>query len=108
AAGAAHALARLEEQLMRRWLIWLGALALALGAVFLVKYSIDQGYFGPTIRVISGAALGIVLLLLGEWVRRLPAGAASEANYIPAGLTAAGIVALFASVFAAYALYQLL
>lgn len=108
AAAAANALARIEEQLMRRWLIWLGALALALGAVFLVKYSIDQGYFGPLVRVVSGAALGIVLLLLGEWTRRRPAGAASQANYIPAGLTAAGIVALFASVFAAYSLYQLL
>jgi uncharacterized membrane protein len=108
AAAAAHALARVEEQLMRRWLIWLGALALALGAVFLVKYSIDQGYFGPVVRVVSGAALGTVLLLLGEWMRRRPAGQAGEVNYIPAGLTAAGIVALFASVFAAYALYQLL
>jgi len=107
-AAAANALARIEEQLMRRWLIWLGALALALGAVFLVKYSIDQGYFGPTVRVVSGAALGILLLLLGEWTRRRPAGAEPQANYIPAGLTAAGIVALFASVFAAYALFQLL
>ena len=108
AAAAANALARIEERLMRRWLIWLGALALALGAVFLVKYSIDQGYFGPAVRVVSGAVLGIVLLLLGEWARRRPAGAAGEANYIPAGLTAAGVVALFASVFAAYSLYQLL
>ena len=108
AAAATNARARIEERLMRRWLIWLGALALALGAVFLVKYSIDQGYFGPTVRVVSGAALGVVLLLLGEWTRRRPAGATAQANYIPAGLTAAGIVALFASVFAAYALYQLL
>jgi uncharacterized membrane protein len=103
-----HALARIEEQLMRRWLIWLGALALALGAVFLVKYSIDQGYFGPTIRIASGVALGLALLLLGEWTRRHPASGSGQVNYIPAGLTAAGIVALFASVFAAYALYDLL
>ena len=47
---------------MRRWAAWLGGLALALGGIFLVKYSIDQGYFGPVARVTAGLLLGLVLL----------------------------------------------
>src|SRR5690348_16599598 len=42
---------RIEELIMRRWAVWLGGLALALGGIFLVKYSIEQGYFGPAPRV---------------------------------------------------------
>lgn len=104
-------LARVEEQLMRRWMIWLGALALALGLVFLVRYSIERGFFGPTARVLSGTVLGAVLLILGEWTRRHPpaiSAASERLNYIPPGLTAAGIVGLFASFYAAYGLYDLL
>ncbi|HYC15014.1 MAG TPA: DUF2339 domain-containing protein, partial [Stellaceae bacterium] len=37
----------LESRVMQRWAVWLGGVALALGAVFLVKYSIEQGWFGP-------------------------------------------------------------
>src|SRR5262249_26468859 len=60
----------LEERVMRRWAVWLGAVALAFGAYFLVKFSIEQGWFGPASRVIAGAALGLVLWVLSEWVRQ--------------------------------------
>ena len=46
-----------EEQLGTRWAVWAGGLALALGGIFLIKYSIEQGYFGPLARVIMGGAL---------------------------------------------------
>ena len=44
----------LEEALGTRWTVWVGGAALALGAVLLVRYSIEQGYFGPGTRVILG------------------------------------------------------
>ena len=39
--------ATLEERLGTRWAVWVGGLALALGGVLLVRYSIEQGVFGP-------------------------------------------------------------
>lgn len=113
AAGAAGVAAResFEERVMRRWAVWLGAVALALGGVFLVKYSIEQGLFGPTARVVAGGVLGLVLWALADWTRRHGAGSALKAiprpDAVPPALAAAGAVTLFASVYAAHALYDL-
>lgn len=102
----------LEERVMERWAVWLGGVALALGAVFLVKYSIEQGWFGPEARVLAGAALGLLLWALAEWVRerdvRLPLVGTTRTETIPAALAAAGSVSLFASIYAAYELYHFL
>src|SRR5215470_209269 len=57
----------LEERVMRRWAVWLGGVALAFGAYFLVKFSIEQGWFGPVARVSAGAGLGLALWALSEW-----------------------------------------
>lgn len=98
----------LETALGTRWAVWIGGIALALGGIFLVRYSIEAGWFGPAARVTLAALFGLALLAAGEAVRRfdfrLPAPGASTA-YIPAILTAAGAFTLFATVYAAYALY---
>jgi uncharacterized membrane protein len=102
--------ASLEERLGARWTVWVGGIATALGALLLVRYAAEEGYFGPGARVLLGLALAAVLLGLGEWLRRaegaLPAlgSAAARAN-APAVLTGAGVVAAFGSVYAAHALY---
>ena len=62
--------ASLEERVMRTWIVWLGGVALSLGAAFLVKYSVDQGWFGPVARVLAGAVLGFALWTAAEVVRR--------------------------------------
>jgi uncharacterized membrane protein len=113
AAGAASAQRESVEQwIMRRWAAWLGALALALGGVFLVKYSFEQGFFGPTARVVAGVILGCALLVLSEATRRRPLAAVPlghlSPDYVPPALAASGTVVLFASLYAAYALYDLL
>ena len=46
----------LEESLTSRWLVWLGAVTIALGSIFLVKYSIERGWVGPAVRVAMGFA----------------------------------------------------
>ena len=44
-----------EERFGTQWMVWVGGVALALGGFFLVRYSIEQGWFGPGMRVFLGA-----------------------------------------------------
>jgi uncharacterized membrane protein len=99
----------LEERFGTRWVVWVGGLALALGGVFLVRYSIEQGLVGPGVRVMLGALLAAALVGGGEWLRRQDnrAGIVGlPAAHIPSILTAAGTTVAYATVFAAYALYD--
>ncbi|MEA2899559.1 MAG: hypothetical protein QOJ84_5174, partial [Bradyrhizobium sp.] len=100
-----------EERVGTRWVVWVGGLTLALGGFFMVRYSIEQGLLGPGVRVLLGGLFALALLAAGEWTRRKESIAAIEslpiAN-IPAVLTAAGTAVAFATVYAAYALYDFL
>jgi uncharacterized membrane protein len=98
----------LEERLGTRWAVWLGGGSLALGGVLLVRYSIEQGLFGPGVRVVLGALLSLALVASGEWFRRSERSLPVEtipAAHVPSVLTAAGTTAAFATVYAAHALY---
>lgn len=102
---------RLEELLTVRWAVWLGAGTLALATVFLVRYSIEQGLLGPTVRIALGLLLGLALLAGAEWLRRFEPAVPMLADIprarVPAALAAAGIVALYASVYTGFELYGL-
>ncbi len=99
----------LEQALGGKWAVWVGGVALALGAVFMVKYSIDQGLLDPKTRLILGFLFSLGLLALGEWTRRrgsffsIPG---YESANIPATLTAAGTMGAFASIYVAYGVYN--
>jgi uncharacterized membrane protein len=100
-----------EERIGTRWVVWVGGLTLALGGFFMVRYSIDAGLLGPGVRTILGGAFALALLAAGEWTRRKESISAIEAlpiANIPAILTAAGTAVAFATVYAAYALYDFL
>ncbi|WP_336799929.1 DUF2339 domain-containing protein [Kaistia sp. MMO-174] len=100
-----------EQKLGARWAVWVGGLALALGAIFLVRFSIEAGLLGPGVRIAFGALFSIALLALGEWLRRsdrITAISRIPAANVPGILTAAGTVGLFATVYAAYSLYGLI
>jgi uncharacterized membrane protein len=91
--------------------VWVGGLALALGGVFMVRYSIEQGWIGPGVRVGLGALLAAALVVAGEWLRRSERRsdiAGVSAADIPSILTAAGTTVAYATVWAAYALYGFL
>ncbi|WP_168208003.1 DUF2339 domain-containing protein [Agrobacterium sp. T29] len=97
-----------ESLLGARWAVWAGGLALALGGIFLVKYSIESGLLSPAVRLSLAAIFGLVLGLAGEAVRRkaVPGIAATYSNaMIPGVLTAAGALTLFGVVYAAYGIY---
>lgn len=91
----------LEQRLGSRAFAWVGALAVALSGIFLVKYSIDQGYLEPPVRVTLAGILGMVMLIAGEWLQR-------RDGRIAQAVSAAGVAVLFAALFAAVGLYQLL
>ncbi len=91
----------LEERLGARAFIWIGGIALALAGAFLVKYSIDQGWLGPAVRCALGVVFGLLLLGGGEGMR-------AREDRIAQSLSAAGVAVLYASLFAAIALYGLI
>jgi len=98
-----------EERLGTQWTVWVGGVALALGGFFLVRYSIEQGWFGPAMRIVLGAVLALVLIAAGEWARRkenLSDIGSVPSAHIPSILTAAGTAVAYADVWAAYALYE--
>jgi uncharacterized membrane protein len=98
-----------EERIGTRWVVWIGGLTLALGGLFLVRYSIEAGLLGPRVRTCLGGLFALALLGVGEWTRRKESIAEIEAlpiANIPAILTAAGTAVAFATVYAAYALYD--
>jgi uncharacterized membrane protein len=74
AAAPAAAGTSLEERLGTRWAVWAGGLSLALGGLLLVRFSIEQGIFGPGVRVALGALFSLALIALGEWFRRTERG----------------------------------
>ena len=94
----------LEERLGAGWTVWVGGLALALGALLLVRYSIEMGLIGPGFRVLAGLALAALLAVAGEALRRRERDSDKRGD-IPAVLTAAGTVAALGAIYAAHALY---
>jgi uncharacterized membrane protein len=106
-----------EEELGARWAVWVGGVALFLGAVFLLRYTIEAGFFTPVMRVFMASLFGVGLLAAGEYLRRIDrnsenrvqqfAKSLSENADISGVLTAVGVFTLLGSVYAAYALYDL-
>jgi uncharacterized membrane protein len=98
-----------EELIGTRWTVWVGGLALALGALLLVRYSFEQGYFGPGMRIFMALVLAAALVGAGEWLRHRerhdPTPETVQSAYIPGVLTAAGAIAGFGAIYAAHALY---
>ena len=101
-----------EKRFGTQWVVWVGGIALALGGIFLVRYSIEAGLFGPGLRIIFGAILALVLVGLGELARRREIVSGLDkiptAAHIPSILTAAGTTSAYADVWAAHALYNFL
>lgn len=98
-----------ENLLGARWAVWAGGLALALGGVFLVRYSIESGLLGPAVRLTLAALFGLALIGVGELIRRkaLPKVEALYANaMVPGILSAAGAVSLFGAIYAAHGIYD--
>ena len=104
-----------EEEIGARWAVWVGGIALAFGAIFLLRYTIEAGVFSPAMRIALAGLMGAVLLAAGEFLRRvdgkaikLPEALAGlkQTAYIPGVLTGVGIFTLLGTIYAAYELYN--
>lgn len=81
---------------------WIAGVALALGAIFFLSYSIQKGWLQPPVRMAIGLLVGVGLLGLCELkaARRY----AVTAN----ALDGAGVAVLFSTFFASHALWNLI
>ena len=94
----------IEKVLGTKLIVWLGGLSFIVAGVFLLKYSIDNDLLNPTMRVLGGLILGILLLFTSLKVRKRDV--VSEKK-ISQSLAGAGLSILYGSCWAAYSLYQL-
>lgn len=81
---------------------WIAAVALALAAVFFLKYSFEQGLLSPPVRMTLGLVAGVALIGVGEL--RIARDYRVTANAIDA----AGIAILYATLFASNAIWHLI
>jgi len=91
---------RLRDVEWERWIGVRGAAVLggavaALAAILLFQHAIQEGWLTPSARVTCGATAGALLLLLGQLLRR------RGFAWVPSAVTGAGIVALYATIWAA-------
>jgi uncharacterized membrane protein len=77
-------------------------IALVLAAVFFLRYSIDQGWLTPPVRVAIGVIVATALLVVCELK------AASKYRVTADALDAAAIAILFSTFFAAHTLWKLI
>ncbi len=98
----------LERSLSGNWLVWVGALVLALGGVLMVKYTIEVINFGPWLRLGTGVFAGIAMLASGHWLKQNTSLSAQKVrSAAPLALSAAGLITLYGAVYASYGLYHL-
>ncbi len=82
----------------------LGAAVLALAGFLFLKFSIEQGLIPPPVRVILGLLAGLASIVGSESLRRR----AGEYRATADALAGAGVVLLYAAVWAARSLYDLI
>ena len=83
------------------WLARVGVLAVVIGMGFFLKLAFDNDWIGETGRVVLGIVGGLAFLGAGEyWHKRYPAFAQA--------LAGGGVALLYLSIFAAFAIFELI
>jgi len=90
-----------ENMLGIRGAAWLGGVTIVIAALFFAKWSIDQGFFSPAIRLALMLVSGTAALVWAEVSLRR--GYQTTANAV----SGAGVVVLYVAFYAGHALYQL-
>ena len=91
-----------EQFLGVKLFAWIGAFVGFLAVAFALKYSFDQGWISPAVRVAGGLVTGIALLIGGLKLNRERYAVTVQA------LCGAGVVILYADFFTAHVLYKLI
>lgn len=92
----------------KNWMTWIGAIALALGGVFLAKYSLEAGLLSPAMRLSAGGLFGIGLIAAAYYLHYKRIVFEGFNNYIPAALASGGFITCFALMFLAYNSFSML
>ncbi len=90
-----------QTQNSKKWLGRLGIGLLLFGAVILFKYSIDEGWITPLVRVLFGLGLGIALFVFGLRLY-------DKNKMLSRLLLGGGIGTYYITIFAAFQLYGLI
>ncbi|CCQ10434.1 hypothetical protein PALB_13010 [Pseudoalteromonas luteoviolacea B = ATCC 29581] len=96
----------LDEFLKGNGIFWLGSLVLALGGLFLAKYSIEAGLLSPLVRVAFGALFGISLVIGAEVVNQYKEKLNIHTPNISAALAGGGVITCFAMSLVAFDFYR--
>jgi uncharacterized membrane protein len=98
----ADASTSLETEIGSRWLLYVGVVALVVGASYFQKLAIDNNWIGERARVIEGILAGLLLVAGGRWcIRR---GYDVYGQIVSGG----GLAVLYVSIYAASTLYDLI
>ncbi|GGO72168.1 DUF2339 domain-containing protein [Bowmanella pacifica] len=106
--GLATTLKSWQKRFEQNGMVWIGALALAVGGIFLAKYSLEMGLLSPVARVILGAGFGLALIAASMWLHHRSVPFEGWANYVPAALASGGFITCFTMVLLAYHGYTML
>ena len=99
-AKAAPAGESFESRIGKRWMTWVGAVVVFLGAAFFLKYAFDNDWIGPNGQVTLCAIAGAAMLVAGSLCVR------KRWPYLGRGLMGLGLAILYATFFAAFSLYK--
>jgi uncharacterized membrane protein len=91
----------IEELVATRWMTWVGALAVVIGAGFAFKYLVDHELLGKTGRVAVGLFSGMACLAGGTYALT------RQFRYLGQGLVGAALGILYLSLFAGCRWYRL-
>ena len=92
----------LEEILAGKWLTWVGALAVIIGAGFGFKYAVENNWVGPRERVMIGIFTGLACFAGGAYAM------SRKYRFLAQGLTGSGLGVLYLSLYAAFGWYGIL
>ena len=95
----------LETLLTTKWGVWLGAAALLMSGVFLIRYAVERDMLGPEVRCVLAALLGAALIGAAEWLRGKSFG--GSADQAPPALASGGVAILFGAAYGTGVLYEL-
>jgi uncharacterized membrane protein len=98
---------RMVENFKTNWIVWLAALSLAFGGVFIVQFGIERGMLGPRARVALAIAFGLALIAGAEFLRKKSKDQTVALFSPVTALAAGGIASLFGAVVSAHVLYDL-
>jgi hypothetical protein len=92
----------LEVRIGSRWLLYIGVIAIVVGAAYFIKLAFDSEWITPATRVMLGGLWGLVLAYAGT--RFVRAGYPLYGQMISGG----GIAMLYVSTYGAYNYYHLI